>query len=74
MKAKNLWFIILCLAVVGLIGGAGYLFYYGKYVIAVCVLCLGGLAAFAGVKIVKEILKPEEPKTNEWVESHTSKH
>ena len=73
MKAKNLWFIVLCLAVVGLIGSAGYLIYYGKYFLAVCVGCLGLLAAFAGVKIVKEILKPDPPKVDEFTAAHTSK-
>ena len=73
MKAKNLWFIVLVLAVVGLIGAFGYLVYYGKYFLAACVLFLGFLAAFAGIKIVKEILKPEPPKVDEFTEKHTSK-
>lgn len=73
MKNKGLWFILLCMGVMGLIGSIGYLAYYGKWVILAGEVCLGALATFKGIDIVKNIFK-NEPKPDTWVESHTSKN
>lgn len=68
---KAFWFILLVLAVVGLIGSIGYLALYGKWIILVGEVCLGALAAFKGIGIVKDIFKVE-PKPDTFVEQHSS--
>lgn len=68
---KAIWFILLVLGVVGLIGSIGYLSLYGKWVILVGEVCLGALAVFKAVEIVKDIFKVE-PKPDTFVEQHSS--
>lgn len=68
---KALWFILLFLAVVGLIGSIGYLALYGKWVILACEVCLGVLATFKAIEIVKDIFKVE-PKPDTFVQEHSS--
>ena len=71
MKAKNLWVILLILACFGILGAFGYMLYYGKYAIAVGILCAGVFVGIAGYKIIKEVFKTE-PKVDEFTASHTS--
>ena len=49
-------FVLLCMGVLGLLGGIGYLVFYHRWAIAVGVLVLGLLAAPQAVKMYKELL------------------
>lgn len=53
---KILLFLVLVLAVLGLLGGIGYTIYYGTYPITVGVAVLGYLAYPKAKKMFKELI------------------
>lgn len=53
---KVLYFILLCMAVVGILGGIGYTAYYGVYPIAICLLA-SGYVCYPGIKDLFNELK-----------------
>ena len=53
---KVLNFILLCMAVVGILGGIGYTAYYGVYPIAICLLA-SGYVCYPGIKDLFEKLQ-----------------
>ena len=72
MKTFLYYLATLCYAL-AVIGGFGYTAMLHKWVIAISILVLGGLAFPTIRKFFKELTKVE-PKIDEWTESHTSKH
>ena len=53
---KVLYFILLCMAVVGILGGIGYTAYYGAYPIAIFLLA-SGYVCYPGIKDMVEKLQ-----------------
>jgi hypothetical protein len=71
MKKFLFFFFAVCFFL-AVIGGFGYTLMLKKYVIAIAILVLGGLAVPTLMKYYKELAKPESPEVDEFTASHTS--
>lgn len=57
MAKKFFYFIMICLYVLGFVGGFGYLVFYGQYVIGVGILACGYMGLFKFQEYVKKLME-----------------